>query len=123
MAVVLAAALFPGTALGAIVTFPTDQNILLSGNNVTVKVAANSQANSLTVGATTITVTIAGGESFQLKDTDTSRLLRFTVDGVYNTICADSQSYVLLQPTETTTYVIEPQPSVLCASAGGGGGG
>ena len=124
LGVCLALAVFlalPGAALAGNLTYSSEQDITTNG--VTFKVESGSTADTLVVDTTTITVTVAAGDTFKVKDTDTTRLMRFTVDGAYTSICAQAESYVGLAPSVTTSYVIRPDPSNLCTASGGGGGG
>lgn len=115
----------PTLAIEADVDYTADTNVTVTnaGQTVTVVIASGSKASSVVVSGSTITVAVGtGGDTFTIKDTNSSRRMMFNI-GSIPTVCASTESSVTLSNSATTTYIIEPRPDTLCTTVGSGGGG
>ncbi len=107
-------------ALAASLNYSVDTYFTLGGK--TYKIPTGGQAESVVVGASTITVTTGSGQILSVQSAD-----RYTMNNSQGLPvgCSASAGYVVV-PQNTTGLVITPDTATTCnvapASSGGGGG-
>ena len=119
---ILVALLVPSFAFAAFddVTLTTDT--VLSVGGITLNVSgSNATIESITVNATSFSVTLLSGSFFQVTAPGLERLTTDTLTGVSSNLCSTLHSTLAYQPSSAITATITPvTPSCASASAGGG---
>ena len=112
------------------VTLTTD-TVVLSVNGITINVTgASAELDSIEVGSTSFTVTLAAGSSIDMTAPNLNVFSVNTAADQVTNVCTGAQSKLGYLATGALTLIVTPQTS-LCASAsggsssssGGGGGG
>src|SRR3989344_3275236 len=113
------------------VTLTTD-TVVLSVNSITINVTgASAEIESIEVGSTSFTVTLAAGSSIDMTAPNLNVFSVNTAADQVTNVCTGAQSKLGYLATGALTLIVTPQAS-LCASAtgsgsssssGGGGGG
>jgi len=112
--------LLPGLAFAAYNDVSLTTDAVLSVNGITINVSgSDATIESIAVGATTFTVTLADGSSFYVVAPSLNELSADTETGMTATYCDSSSSALAYTATGALTVVITPS-ATLCASAGGG---
>src|SRR3989344_623104 len=93
---------------------------LKTTNNNDITMLANSEFDSMTVGASSFTFTLSGSQTVTLRDSD-AQILKTNVDGVQGS-CDGGTSSVTLQASKASSFQISIE-GFACSSGGGGGGG
>ena len=93
---------------------------LKTTNNNDITMLANSEFDSMTVGASSFTFTLSGSQTVTLRDSD-AQILKTNVDGVQGS-CDGSTSSVTLQASKASSFQISIE-GFACSTGGGGGGG
>ena len=101
--------------------FPQDTTVSLtiSGVSTDYIIVSESEANEVTIDASSITVNISPGQTFKLKSNDGDKL---TNDGGVSYSCSGGESLLNLKVSSIKTVIISPD-SATCSGTGGGGGG
>jgi hypothetical protein len=110
----------PLVAQAAALTYSADTSVAIGANNYVI--LSGSEATTVTIGSTTLTVTVPSGSTFTFKSPD-----RFVLPNSANLpqTCSASDN-ILTVAGPQTSLVITPDPTTVCtvsASGGGGGGG
>lgn len=102
--------------------FPQDTtvNLTVDGASTNFTIAGESDANEVTVNASSITVNISAGQTFKLKSSGGNKL---TNDGGIVSICSGGESSLTVTVSSTKNVIISPGGGNSCSSGGGGGGG
>lgn len=110
---------FPYTAHAGIVDFTETTTATLDGSGVTLEILSGSDADSVTVDLTTLTVVVDGGDSFTVRSLGNVKLVN---DGGYSecTLVSGSPEVTVSGPD---TVIFTPSGTCPAASSGGGGGG
>src|SRR3989344_2733997 len=93
---------------------------LKTTNNNDITMLANSEFDSMTVGASSFTFTLSGSQTVTLRDSD-AQILKTNVDGVQGS-CDGGTSSVTLQASKASSFQISIE-GFACSTGGGGGGG
>lgn len=118
-AVLTTLSLFPTFALAANdITFSADTSVYLSGSDISLLILSGSTAESVAVGTTTVSVTLASGGSLTLSAPNNNKLVN---DQGY-TECSFVSGDPTIVITTVGTTIVTPSTST-CTSGGGGGGG
>ncbi|MBP9748868.1 carboxypeptidase regulatory-like domain-containing protein [Patescibacteria group bacterium] len=121
--VIFLAHLFPATAAFAgNISYPQDSYIFSSTNNITLTVRAGSAADAVVVSASTINVTLAANDTFELIEPG-SRHLPNTQGLPECTVDAQGNHLVMGPFVGTTTIVVTPSLVDCGGSSGNGGSG
>lgn len=101
--------------------FPQDTtvNLTVDGTSTNFTIVGESDADEVTVNASSITVIIAQGQTFKLKSSGGNKL---TNDGGFASTCSGGESSLTLTVSARKTVIISPDAPG-CSSSGGGGGG
>lgn len=102
--------------------FPQDTtvNLTVDGTSTDFTIVGESDANEVTVNASSITVNISAGQTFKLKSSGGNKL---TNDGGVVSTCSGGESSLNVTVSSTKNVVISPDGGNSCSSSGGGGGG
>jgi hypothetical protein len=120
--VIAIAILFPTTALFAgNVSYPQNSFLYFSGNGVTLTIMGGSSANTVDVSASTVSISLAAGDSLELLD-PSSRHLQNTA-GLAECTTDAQGNHLVMGPYQGTTTIIVTPTLTDCAGASGGGGG
>lgn len=101
--------------------FPQDTtiNLTVDGISTNFVILGGSDANEVTVSASTISINISSGQTITLKSSSGNKLNN---NGGFSYSCSANESSLTLTVSSTQTVVISPdEPG--CAGGGGGGGG
>ncbi len=119
---------FPAKLLAADLTYDADSYIELTSPAMTLTVLNGSTADSVTVNAGNIQVTMSAGQTFTLKSNNGCDLSSNSLN-LPNTCNSDNSSQIVLTVSSTQTITITPSLTVICTtsttggtSSGGGGG-
>lgn len=109
----------PSFALADEANFATDIVITVGSYELTIE--SSSKADSVTVGASTVSVTLTSSSWFRLKSSDR----RYLTNSLVNTDCGVDTSSVTFASVSPQTVVITPSATIcpVVTSTGGGGGG
>lgn len=118
----LTALLVPGLALAAYNDVSlTTSTVLTVNGGITVNVTGTTAAvQSIVVGATTITFTLASGSSIELTAPSLNKLDTDTSANISTEVCNGSLSRLAYTGTATRTVIVTPS-TALCVNSGGGG--
>lgn len=111
---------FASVVYAAPLYWTADTTVTINGNNYTI--LAGSTATSMINGATTLTVTVSAGESFQLKSASSYLL---TNNQSIASVCSSGGNTLTVGNMPNPTVIITPDATGTCTipSNGGGGGG
>ena len=101
------------TAKAGVVQYPTEQDILLTGPSITLKVEANSQADSVVVDTNKVTITVSYPDAFIIRSDNKYKL---TNDLGFAFQCLAGSSRLTINPATsglTQTVAITPS-TALC---------
>lgn len=107
---------YPLVGLAADISFTEDVNVSVGGYTLVIESA--SRADSITVAASTISVTLADSSWFKLKSSDR----RYLTNSLVSTSCETSQSSVTFSGISAQTVTITPS-SDICPTVTTTGGG
>jgi hypothetical protein len=111
---------FASVVYAAPLYWTVDTTVTINSNNYTI--LAGSTATSMINGATTLSVTVSAGESFQLKSSNSYLL---TNDQSIASVCSSGGNTLTVGNMPNPTVIITPNATTTCTipSNGGGGGG
>lgn len=118
---IIGALFLPGFVFAAFDDVYLNTDTVLSVNGISVNVSGSAATiESIEVGNTTFTVTLASGSSFYVSAPGLNVLSPDTSVGLTASYCDGSLSALAYTATGALTVIVTPS-TTLCASAGGGG--